>query len=111
MSSKEISSLVAVFNGQDFRTWQQKMRDYLGSQKLWGFAAGTRIRPSPADPAAPTAAEITAMSDWDESDLQVSSLITLRLSVNLRTHLGATAALTWTSLDTTFRQPHFTTIF
>ena len=30
-SSKEISSIVPVFNGQDFRSWQQKMRDYLGS--------------------------------------------------------------------------------
>ena len=51
------------------------------------------------------------MGDWDESDLQVNSLIALRLSPNLRTHLGTTSALTWTSLNTTFGQPHFTTIF
>ena len=110
-SSKEVSSLVPVFNGQDLRSWQQKMRDYLGSQKLWGYAAGTRGRPSPAAAGAPTPAEQTAMDDWDETDLQVNSLIALRLSPNLRTHLGTTAALTWTSLDNTFGQPHFTTIF
>ena len=110
-SSKEVSSLVPVFNGQDFRSWQQKMRDYLGSQKLWGYAAGTCVRPSPANAGAPTAAESTAMADWDECDLQVTSLIALRLSPNFRTHLGTTAAATWTSLDTTFGQPHFTTIF
>ena len=110
-SSKEVSSLVPIFDGQDFRSWQQKMRDYLGSQKLWGYAAGTRVRPSPATTGAPTAAELTAMGDWDESDLQVNSLITLRLSPNLRTHLGTTSALTWTSLNNTFGQPHFTTIF
>jgi hypothetical protein len=110
-SSKEISSLVPIFNGQDFRSWQQKMRDYLGSQKLWGYAAGTRGRPSPAVAGAPTPAELTAIADWDETDLQVISLIALRLSPNLRTHLGTTAAITWTSLDMTFGQPHFTTIF
>src|SRR5271154_3837660 len=111
MSSKDISNLVPVFNSQDFRAWQQKMKDYLGSQKLWGFAAGTRVIPTPANPAAITAAEQAAIDDWLETDLQVSSLIALRLSTNLRTHLGATSAITWTSLDTTFGQPHFTTIF
>ena len=59
----------------------------------------------------PTQPELMAQADWDETNLQVKSLIALRLSSNLRTHIGTTSEETWTSLDTTFGTPHFTGIF
>ena len=111
MSSKDVSSLVPVFVGQDFRSWKEKMMDYLGSQKLLGYALGQRTRPVAANAVQPTQPELTAQADWDETDLQVKSLIALRLSSNLRTHIGMTSEETWTSLDTTFGMPHFTGIF
>ena len=76
--------------------------DYLGSQKLLGYALGQRTRPVAANVAQPTQLELTAQADWDETDLQVKSLIALRLSSNLRTHIGTTSEETWMSLDTTF---------
>ena len=106
MSSKDVASLVPIFVGQDFRSWKEKMTDYLGSQKLLGYALGQRQRPIAANPAAPTQAETDAMEEWDINDLQVKSLIALRLSSNLRTHIGTTSAQTWTSLDQTFGVPH-----
>ena len=85
--------------------------DYLGSQKLLGYALGQRTRPVAANVVQPTQLELMAQADWDETDLQVKSLIALRLSSNLRTHIGTTSEETWTSLDTTFGTPHFTGIF
>ena len=111
MSSKDVAQLVPIFVSQDFRSWKEKMMDYLGSQKLLGFVLGQRQRPVPAAAGQPTQAKLTAMAQWDEDDLQVNSLITLWLSSNLRTHLGTMSEATWTSLDQTFGVPHFTATY
>ena len=105
-SSKDLTSLVPIFNGADFRMWKERMSDFLGSQHLFGYASGTRTCP-----AGNTPADLITQADWDEVDHQVISLIVLRLSANLHTHLGATAALTWMSLENTFGTPHFTSVF
>ena len=52
-----------------------------------------------------------AMAAWDVDNLQVNSLITLRLSSNLRTHLGTMSEATWTSLDQTFGALHFMVMY
>jgi gag-polypeptide of LTR copia-type len=111
MSSKDIASHVPVFVGQDFRFWKEKMTDYLGSQRLLGYALGQCLRPVPANVAAPTQAELTAMADWDEIDLQVKSMISMRLSSNLRTLIGTTSMATWTALDQRYSVPHFMGIY
>ena len=85
--------------------------DYLGSQKLLDYALGQHTRPVAANMAQPTQPELTAQADWDETDLQVKSLIALRLSSNLRTHIGMMSKETWMSLSNTFGTPHFTKIF
>ena len=82
MSSKDVSSLIPVFIGQDFRSWKEKMSDYLGSQKLLGYVLGQHTRPVAANAAQPTQPELTAQADWDKTNLQVKSLIALRLSSN-----------------------------
>ena len=64
-----------------------------------------------ADPANPTAAEQAALALWVEEDTQVKSLIALRLSPNLHTHLGTSAQETWESLENTFGVSHFTMDF
>jgi hypothetical protein len=111
MSSKDIASHVPMFIGQDFRTWLEKMTDYLGSQRLLGYVLGQRQRPVAANVAQPTQAELMAQADWDEVDLQVKSTISMRLSSNLRTLIGTMSAATWTNLDQRYGVPHFTGIY
>jgi hypothetical protein len=111
MSSKDIASHVPMFVGQDFRFWKESMMDYLGAQRLLGYALGQRQRPVAANVAQPTQAELVAMADWDEVDLQVKSMISMRLSTNLRTLIGTTSAAMWTNLEQRYSIPHFTGIY
>jgi hypothetical protein len=100
-----------MFVGQDFCTWLEKIMDYLGSQRLLGYALGQHQRPVPAIAAQPTQAKLTAQADWDKIDLQVKSMISMQLSSNLRTLIGTTSAATWTNLDQCYGVPHFTGIY
>jgi gag-polypeptide of LTR copia-type len=111
MSSKDIAFHIPMFVGQDFRFWKESMTDYLGAQRLLGYALGQRQRPVAADVAQPTQAELTAQADWDKIDLQVCSMISMRLSTNLRTLIGTTSMATWTNLEQRYGVPHFTGIY
>jgi hypothetical protein len=111
MSSKDIASHVPMFVGQDFRFRKEKMMDYLGSQRLLSYVLGQHQRPVAANVAQPTQAKLTAQADWDEIDLQVKSMISMRLSTNLRTLIGTTSVATWTSLEQHYGVPHFTWIY
>jgi hypothetical protein len=111
MSSKDIASHVPMFIGQDFRFWKESMMDYLDAQRLLGYALGQHQRPVTANVAQPTQAELVAMADWDKIDLQVKSMISMRLSTNLRTLIGTMSAATWTNLEQCYGIPHFTGIY
>jgi hypothetical protein len=95
MSSKDIALHLPIFISQDFRSWKEMMLDYLGAQRLLGYALGQRQRPVAANVVQPTQAELMAMADWDEIDLWVKSMITMRLSTNLRTLLGTMSVAMW----------------
>jgi hypothetical protein len=100
-----------MFVSQDFCTWLKKMTDYLGSQKLLGYTLGQRQEPVAANVVQPTQAELMAMADWDKIDLQVKSMISMRLSTNLKTLIGTMSAAMWTNLDQHYSVPHFTGIY
>jgi hypothetical protein len=87
------------------------MSDYLGGQRLLGYALGQRQRPVAANVAQPTQADLTAQADWDKIDLQVKSMISMRLSSNLRTLIGTMSVATWTNLEQHYGIPHFTGIY
>jgi hypothetical protein len=87
------------------------MEDYLGAQRLLGYALGQCQRLVAANTVQPTQAELVAMADWDGIDLQVKSMIAMRLSTSLRTLLGTMSAATWTNLDQRYGVPHFTGIY
>ena len=108
MSSKDVAQLIPLFNGADYCAWKERMGDFLGSQHMLGFINGNRSMPVAADPTDPTAAKQAAIAQWLEDDTVVRSLIALRLSPNLCTHLGTTAQETWESLENTFGVSHFT---
>jgi hypothetical protein len=61
--------------------------------------------------AQPTQAKLTAQADWDEIDLQVKSMISMRLSSNLRTLIWTMSAATWMNLEQCYGVPHFTGIY
>jgi hypothetical protein len=111
MSSKDITPHIPIFVGQDFHTWLEKMTDYLGSQRLLGYVLGQHQRPVTANVAQPAQAKLTAQADWDEINLQVKSMISMRLSTNLRTLIGTMSAATWTNLDQCYSISHFTGIY
>jgi hypothetical protein len=111
MSSKDIASHVPMFVGQDFRFWKEHMTDYLGAQRLVGCALGQHQRPVAANVVQPTQAELVAQADWDKINLQVKSMISMRLSTNLRTLIGTTSAAMWTALEQCYGVPHFTGIY
>jgi hypothetical protein len=111
MSSKDIASHVPMFASQDFRFWKESMTDYLGAQRLLGYALGQCQRPVAADVAQPTQAELATQAEWDEIDLQVRSMISMRLSTNLRTLIRTTSMATWTNLEQRYGVPHFTGIY
>ena len=105
MSSNSINA-VPVFASANFRTWQQQMGDFLHFQRLWRITSGTTTRPVGNTPA-----DLVAQNAWDEGDEQAQGILGLRLSPNLRTHLGATSALSWTALDNVFGQPGIASIY
>ena len=110
-SSKEINTLVPLFNGAEYRTWKERMIDFLGSQCMMGYVTGACPCPVEAAPGQPMVAEQATQVEWDKNNLQVKSLIGLRLSLNLCTHMGQTAQDTWDSLENTFGVSHFTMNF
>jgi gag-polypeptide of LTR copia-type len=111
MSSKDIASHVSMCISQDIRFWKESMTDYLGAQRILGYALGQCQRLVAANVAQPTQAELVAQADWDEIDLQVRSMISMRLSTNLRTLIGTTSAATWMNLEQRYSVPHFTGIY
>ena len=62
-SSKEINSLIPLFNGADYCTWKEQMTDFLGSQRLLGYVTDAHPCPAAANPAAVTVAEQAAQAD------------------------------------------------
>jgi hypothetical protein len=111
MSSKDIASHIPMFIGQNFRFWKESMTDYLGAQRLLGYALGQHQRPVTANVVQPIQAELVAQADWDEIDLQIRSMISMRLSTNLRTFIGTTSAAMWINLEQRYGVPHFTGIY
>ena len=105
MSSGSINT-VPVFAGANFCTWQQQMGDFLCFQRLWRITSGVATRPVGNTPA-----DLAAQDALDEGDEQAKGILGIRLSPNLCTHLGATAALSWTALDNAFGQPGIATIY
>jgi hypothetical protein len=44
--SSQLTSLVAVFDGQNYSNWSKAMHAFLMAQGLWGFADGTNQKPA-----------------------------------------------------------------
>ena len=104
-NNNNLNASVPVFTGSDFCLWEQKMSDYLKSQRLWCMANNQVPRPVKAVANAPTAAEAALQAVWDKNLEQIQGIIGSRISTTLLPHLGMTCADTWTNLHTRFRTP------
>ena len=88
MSSNSFSldKTVPVFDGSNFLEWSAQMKGYLQLKGWWRIVDGTITRPG-----------------TQGADQMALGCITLKLAHNMRTGMvGATLALTWTALQTTF---------
>ena len=106
-NNNNLTASVPVFTGSDFQIWEQKMGDYLKSQRLWCITTGApgSTRPTSATPGTPTPAEAQAQAAWDENSEQVQGIIGSCIPQMLRPHIGTTCAQTWTNLRTRFGTP------
>ena len=99
--SNTLNKFVPTFDGSNFLEWKAQMQAYLMEKGLWRITNGMLTVPV-AGTAGATAADVET---WHTKDDQANGSMTLRLAHNLRTGVvGATAALTWTALNTQFAQ-------
>ena len=103
-NNNNLNASVPIFMGSDFWVWEQKMGDFLKSQRLWRITIGApgSTRPVEAITGAPTPAEALLQATWDENSEQVQGIIDSHISQTLCPHIGMTCAETWTNLRTRF---------
>ena len=99
-----LNASVPVFTGSDFWVWEQKMGDFLKSQRLWRITTGApgSMRPVEVITGNPTPAEALLQAAWDENSEQVQGIIGSCISQMLHPHIGMTCAETWTNLRARF---------
>ena len=93
-NNNNLNTSVSVFTGSDFQVWEQKMGDFLKSQRLWCITTGApgSTQPVEAIVGAPTPAEALFQAAWDENSEQVQGIIGSRISQTLHPHIGTTYA-------------------
>ena len=95
-NNNQLNASIPVFTGSDFHLWEQKMLDYLQSQRLWRMANNQVLHPVEAVANAPMAAEAALQATWDENSEQIQGIIGSQILTTLHPHLGMTCAQTWT---------------
>ena len=106
-NNNNLTASIPIFTGSEFWVWEQKMGDYLKSQRLWRITTGApgSTWPITVNANAPTLAEAAVQAAWDENSEQVQGIIGSHISQTLRPHIGMTCTETWTNLQTRFGTP------
>ena len=86
-NNNNLTAFVPVFMGSDFCLWEQKMGDYLKSQRLWCLVTGNSVCPVEAVAGTPTVAKLQAQALWDKSNKQVQGIIGSQISQMLHSCL------------------------
>ena len=87
-NNNNLNASVPVFTGSDFCLWEQKMSDYLKSQRLWHMANDQVPCPVEAVANALMAAEAALQAAWDENSEQIQGIIGSRILTTLHPHLA-----------------------
>ena len=103
-NNNNLTTSVPVFTGSDFWIWEQKMGDFLKSQRLWRITTGApgSTWPVEAITGNPTPAEALLQAAWDENLEQVQGIIGSCISQTLCPHISTTCAETWANLRARF---------
>ena len=103
-NNNNLNASIPVFTGSDFWVWEQKMGDFLKSQRLWRITTGAAgsTWPVEAITGAPTPAEALLQAAWDKKSEQMQGIIGSRILQMLCPHIGTTCAETWTNLRARF---------
>ena len=106
-NNNNLNASVPIFTGSDFQVWEQKMGDFLKSQRLWCITTSAPGSTQPVEviPGAPTPAEALLQAAWDKNLEQVQGIISSHISQTLHPHISMTCAKTWTNLRTRFGTP------
>ena len=75
--TSQLTSLVPVFDGQNYNLWAQPIKAFLMSQGLWGYVDGSITAPGAGAPAEEVAA-------WQCSNDMAKGNIILRLTTPLQ---------------------------
>ena len=96
-NNNNLNTSIPVFTGSDFWVWEQKMGNFLKSQRLWCITTGApgSMRPVEAITGNPTPAEALLQAAWDENSEQVQGIISSHIMQTLCPHIGMTCAKTW----------------
>src|SRR6266487_1758563 len=91
-----------TLSSSNWGQWADNMEAYLCTKELWEFVDGTTPKPSPADPAAPTSAEVKEVADWKWKATKTSGEIWLAIEdnqkVDVKESKGDPAAM-WKKLE------------
>jgi len=129
---EDLSASVPILVGPNWILWEAQMKAYLCTKGLWQLVTGNevRLRDLPAGWNAQTAQAATAeqpvreaiaailfptadqtaahnkeQNDWDNKDDQAISIITLKISHSICTHIADHASETWMNLSMAFATP------
>ena len=66
-------------DGTNWTVFSLRFREAMQAMRQWGYFDGTKLRPIPRDPGAPTNAEIEALKSWDHEDVVARYLLSQHL--------------------------------
>ena len=66
-------------DGTNWTVFSLRFRKAMQAMHRWEYFDGTKPRPTPKDPSAPTNAEIEALERWDHEDVVARYLLSQRL--------------------------------
>ena len=88
-------------HGTNWAVFSLRFREAMQAMRRWGYFDGTKLRPIPKDPSAPTNAEIEALESWDHEDVVARYLLSQRLPdmTFMRLSQYQTAQARWTHVN------------
>jgi hypothetical protein len=82
--------------------WVDNMEAYLSTKELWEYVDGSTPKPTPADPANPTASEKKDLADWKRKTAKASGELWLAIEDSQKVHvkdIKSDPAATWRKLE------------
>jgi hypothetical protein len=91
-------------NGANWAIFSMRFREAMQATRRWGYFDGSRPRPTPKDPSAPSADEQEELERWEYQDLVARYLLSQRLpdTTAMRLSSYTTAQMRWARVNEEF---------